>query len=100
MKKESPTFYKDGYRRIKCPYCGKIVGKKDRKVLETKLTHSTTRRCQCCHCKKEFLLTPPLKGMYSINNKIQPGIKWGPEEASTVTTDLTELKKCGTVPLE
>jgi len=95
-KKDTPTFYKDGARRVKCPHCNKYVAKKGKGALLTKLTHKTYRPCTCCHCKGKFILYPPLKTTDGRGHKI---IKWGPNR-SDVTADLTEDEFEDTIPAE
>jgi hypothetical protein len=96
MLKNTPTFYKDGKRRIKCPWCKKFVGKKKGNVLTTKLDHKTYRAYNCCHCRKEFIVYPPQKG---LNDKGEKIIKWGPDLMHT-TADLTDDEFEDTINLD
>lgn len=95
--KNTPTFYKNGFRRVKCPYCKKFVGKKGKNVLTTKLTDKAAQLCKCYHCKQVFLLLPPTKITKSNGEKT---IKWGPELNSTLTTDLTDTDVHDTISLQ
>ena len=94
MKRETPTFYQDGFRRVKCPHCRKYVGKADGQVLVTRLTTKTERAYECCHCKGIFIVYPPLKTTDKDELRI---IKWGPNLAHT-TADLTAKEIGATVP--
>jgi hypothetical protein len=86
ISKNTPTFYKDGKRRVKCPHCHKYVGFKGGRVLETKLSDKKIRNCRCCHCKGIFILYPPVKTTDENGYRV---IKWGPNLSYT-TADLTD----------
>lgn len=94
MKKETPAFYKDGFRRVECPHCHHCVGKANGGVLITRLTTKTERAYECCHCKGVFIVYPPLKTTDKDGLRI---IKWGPNLAHT-TADLTDSEISATVP--
>lgn len=94
-QKDTLTFWKNGARRVKCPYCHKYVGRKGKNVLLTKLDHKTYRACTCCHCGEKFIVYPPVKTTDENGVRI---IKWGPDLLYT-TADLTEKEFEDTIPM-
>jgi hypothetical protein len=85
-EKDTPTFCKDGKRRIKCPSCGHLLGRKDGDVIYTRLTDNKFKFYECCFCYEKFQVFPPSK---ELNEKGDRIIRWG-ANAMFTTADLTD----------
>lgn len=97
-RKHSPTFYQDGKRRVKCPNptCGKVLGRKDRGVIYSRLSDNKIKFYECYHCREKFWVKPPVKGLNEQGMKI---IRWGGNQ-SEWTPDLTDKDVEDTIPAE
>lgn len=94
---KSPTFKDEGYRRIKCPNpkCGKVLGRKDKGAVFTRLGDTKTRYYTCCHCGHKIIVQPPIRTNDEQRLKV---ILWGPN--MTPTADLTDEECNDTIPAE
>ena len=94
--KNTPTFWKDGKRRVRCPNpsCGKYLARKDDEGIVTRLTENRTRIYKCYYCFEKFIVYPPKK---ELNEKGEKVIVWGANAMST-TADLTDVDVDDTMP--
>lgn len=79
-KKDTPTFWKDGKRRIRCPHCSCFLGRKGGDVIITRLTDNKNKFYRCFACNEFFIVQPPIKGK---NEKGEKVIKWGADRMCT-----------------
>lgn len=96
ITKDTPTFWKDGKRRVKCPHCGRFLGRKGGSVIETRLTDNKDKFYRCFSCNNFFIVQPPKK---ELNEKREKIIKWGTDRMYT-TADLTENDYDDTILLD
>lgn len=82
MPQSTPTFYKDGKRRIKCPACGRYL-------MDTYLGEKKDRIKKCANCGSFLKLKPPLKFHGVVDGKEDDWIAFGPNQGM-FTADLTE----------
>jgi len=90
MNKHTPTFYRNGKRRVRCPnpLCGKYLARKDKGAVFQYLTQKDGKIYRCYHCGIDFFLPPPEKNVADPHGSGVIGITWG-ANGSEWTADLT-----------
>lgn len=75
--KNQTSFQKEGYKRVLCPNCGRVIG-------ETHLGEKNTREIKCKECKNVQTIKPP---KIEYKNKIK-GVCWINDCCWTATPEL------------
>ncbi len=100
MDKQTPIFYEDGKRRVKCPnpQCGKYLARKNKGAVFQYLTQKDGKVYRCYFCNQDFFLPPPERNVPDPNGSGVIGIRWG-ANGSKWTPDLTVKDVELTIPV-
>lgn len=60
IHKNTPTFGKDGKRRIKCRNCRRVFGSRDGGAIYSYLTDNKAKLLKCPECKYEGYYAAPI----------------------------------------